>query len=89
MKRFAEYEVEKWMNCYNRKPLIVRGLRQIGKTWAINHFGKNNFKNVFYIDFEKEKDIYEIFSRNLNVHKIVSELELLFEDKIVPVSEFL
>ena len=66
----------KWKKSKFRKPLIVRGARQVGKTYSIKDFGKNNFNNLLVFDFEKEKSLHKIFERDLNVKKIIMELEI-------------
>ena len=54
MERLAYTELLKWKKSAHRKPLIVKGARQIGKTWLLQHFGKNEFEHVAYIRCDKE-----------------------------------
>ncbi|NQZ59191.1 MAG: ATP-binding protein [Lentisphaeraceae bacterium] len=76
MKRIIDAQLINWKNSSRRKPLIVRGARQIGKTWSIEHFGKTSFKHFYKIDLEKRPDLHFIFEGNLDPHFIISQLEL-------------
>ncbi len=60
-----------WKNYEDRKPLVVRGCRQCGKTSTVISFAKKHYKNVIYLDFHKEKDLCTIFSGSLNVDYLV------------------
>ena len=84
MKRVINNQLIEWKDSDRRKPLIIRGMRQVGKTYAVNHFGKENFHNVVYIDFEKQQLLHQIFDGNLNTEQIISELELTLKGKITP-----
>ncbi len=53
MERFALQKLINWKKNSNRKPLIIRGTRQVGKTWLMKEFGKTEYKNVAYINFEE------------------------------------
>lgn len=83
MKRFILNELNKWKTSISRKPLIIRGARQVGKTWTVKHFGEISFnKNFHIIDFEKRPDMYQIFEKNFDVKRIISELEIFMNTKI-------
>ena len=85
MKRFIEQDLILWQQSEFRKPLIVRGARQVGKTFSIIEFGKNHFKGqVHLVDLEKRIDIHPIFEKNLDVKRIVAELELFLYTTITP-----
>jgi len=85
MKRLITKKLEAWKNVSNRKPLLIRGARQTGKTHSIMDFGKANFHgNIHNINFEKNPDINAIFQPNLDSKRILSELELAIGKKIVP-----
>lgn len=58
-------------------PLIVQGARQVGKTWSILDFGRKNFRNILYFNFESNSDLRKIFDRDLNPHRIIRELSVL------------
>jgi uncharacterized protein len=66
-----------WKDKKNRKPLIVNGARQVGKSWLIRHFGSAHFEGqVILVNFEKNKDLHIIFKKNLDVKRILFELSL-------------
>lgn len=72
-----------WKDKSNRKPLIVNGSRQVGKSWLIKSFGENYFKNHFIeINLERSKDLHEVFKKNYDVKRIVFELSLLLNTPI-------
>jgi hypothetical protein len=54
MKRFIESELVRWKKSPFKKPLLIYGARQVGKTWLMKNFGYSNFKNIVYINFEKK-----------------------------------
>ena len=84
MKRFITDRLIEWKNRAGRKPLILRGARQIGKTWVINDFGNLYFKGKIHtINFEKRPDWHSIFDLNFDVHRIVSELEIVLNANII------
>ncbi|WP_413853865.1 ATP-binding protein [Candidatus Ruminimicrobium bovinum] len=83
MKRYAISKLIEWKNRKKHKPLILQGARQVGKTWLMKEFGKTEFKKVIYINFEKDKDVAEFFSKDLNVKRIIRDLEIKFEYNIV------
>jgi len=90
MERLFLHKLENWRTSLNRKPLIVRGARQVGKTYSIKEFGKANFKGKIHIvDFEKNPDWIGVFERNLDPVRIISELEILLNAKITPGSDLL
>jgi hypothetical protein len=84
MKRLIESKLLDWKNSKRRKPLIVRGARQVGKTYSIDKFGREFFDNLVSIDLEKNRDWHAIFSGNLNPERIISELEIFLNIKIIP-----
>ncbi|MDR0863977.1 MAG: AAA family ATPase [Candidatus Symbiothrix sp.] len=65
MKREIIHKLEIWKNSSNRKPLILTGARQVGKTWAIQEFGRTKFKNTAYIMFEKNENMRKLFEGSL------------------------
>lgn len=72
----------KWKESRRRKPLIVRGARQIGKTWSIEEFGRTNYSNTYKIDFEKLRNIHAVFAEDLDPVRILEQLELILNAKI-------
>lgn len=84
MERLLLKELEKWKDSNNRKPLILRGARQVGKTWLLKEFGKRCFADVCYINFEQDKGLGSIFEGPLTVSRLVEQLSLLHGRKIEP-----
>ena len=76
MKRYAINKLIEWKNEPNKKPLIIRGARQVGKTWLMKEFGKTQYKKTIYINFESEDLMREHFSKDLNIKRIIEGLEL-------------
>lgn len=84
MKRFIENELKRWKKSKRRKPLILRGARQVGKTYSLKEFGQNNFEEVAFIDLERNPEWYRVFNGNINAKRICADLEVLLNQKIVP-----
>lgn len=74
MKRRIEAGLLDWKNQKDRKPLIVYGARQVGKTYSIISFGKNNYVDYAYFNFEANEELKSIFDRNLEPSRIILEL---------------
>lgn len=84
MKRNITEKLISWKNNTTRKPLIIRGARQVGKTYTVLDFGKNHFDgNIHHFNFEKFPELHSIFDQNLDSNRIISELELAGGKKIV------
>ena len=77
MKRLAEKEVIKWKDSPRRKPLIIRGARQVGKTWLVENVLANSFDSFVKIDLEKRRDLHVHFAGNLEPRTILNHLELV------------
>ncbi|MCK5671864.1 MAG: ATP-binding protein, partial [Spirochaetales bacterium] len=84
MKRYIEEKLLDWKNRKNRKPILINGIRQVGKTYSIKKFGENQFNNFLYINFDLDPDYSDIFKRSKDPEKILFELSILFERKIDP-----
>lgn len=76
MERKMSKRLLDWKNDKERTPLIVYGARQVGKTYTILSFGKENYKNVAYINFEDNSEISKIFEQDLEVDRIIRELSV-------------
>jgi uncharacterized protein len=76
MKRLAEKKLVEWKDSRRRKPLVIRGARQVGKTWLVEKFLAKKFNSFVKIDLEKRRDIHSYFEENLDPEKILSYLEL-------------
>ena len=82
MKRRIEAGLLNWKNQKDRKPLIVYGARQVGKTYSIISFGKNNYADYAYFNFEANEELKSIFDRNLEPSRIVLELGAVLGKRI-------
>jgi len=71
-----------WKLNSDRKPLIVQGARQVGKTWLIKEFGKTEFQQTVYINFEFQTELQNLFVQDLNPQRIISTIEAFFQVKI-------
>ena len=79
MKKLAD-----WKQSGTRKPLILRGVRQCGKTWLLQEFGKRCFQNVAYFNFERNERLFSVFEKDISPSRILLELGLLAGMKIEP-----
>ena len=77
-------DLGKWKDKSRRKPLILTGVRQCGKTYIVEEFALNNFKSYVYVNFESEETLSAIFDYDFDVDRIVSELERHFKTQITP-----
>jgi hypothetical protein len=84
MKRFALDNLIKWKADEKKKPLIIRGARQVGKTWLMKEFGNRYYENTIYIGFDNNPAMKELFSRDLNVARIIKGIEMAWKTKINP-----
>lgn len=85
MKRFLTKELLSWKNNPNRKPLLLKGARQVGKTTLLHQFGKENFKEVHSFNFEENLDLCEIFSKNIDPHHLIRELKF-YQNKDIDIN---
>lgn len=84
MDRLLLEELKKWKDKKDRKPLILRGARQVGKTWLLKDFGAKCFKDVCYINFEQKDLLGKIFEGTLSPQRIISQLSVYHGKKIDP-----
>ena len=84
MYRIAIEHLQKWKANKRRKPLIIRGARQVGKTWLMKEFGSSAYENVVYINFDNNERMRRLFEGNLEVEHLVTGLELYAGHKIDP-----
>ena len=66
----------KWKNSNTRKPLILRGARQVGKTWLMKEFGKNYYEKCAYINFDDNSRMEELFSGDFDIDRIIQGLKI-------------
>ena len=74
MKRYLEEKLLFWSQSTKRKPLILQGARQVGKTYLLKEFGRSAFKQVAYCNFERDKELHSAFESSLDPKKIVGLL---------------
>ena len=84
MQRDALQKLIQWKNSRGRKPLILKGARQTGKTWLMKEFGRLYYKDTIYINFENEQRFRSLFQNDFNVSRIISTLQLYYGRLIVP-----
>ncbi len=84
LKRNAMEELIKWKMDEERKPMVMRGARQVGKTWLMKEFGKNYYKSYVYFNFDEEDELKSIFEANKNPNRIVELLSMIAGKKILP-----
>ncbi|MBI1871001.1 MAG: ATP-binding protein [Chlamydiae bacterium] len=84
MNREIEKKINEWKINPNRKPLIIKGARQVGKSYAIEKFARENFENCVVANFEKQKGLFELFEGDLNITSLLEKLELLLKTRILP-----
>ena len=84
MKRNALDSLHKWQNSPDRKPLLLKGARQVGKTWLMKEFGRTAYQNVIYIDFYNNQQARLIFEGDLIPQRIVQELNFISGETIKP-----
>jgi len=84
MKRDLYNKLLDWKTLRDRKPLILTGARQVGKTYLLTKFAEENYKNALYINFEKQKNLHSLFESNIAASVIIQNLSLAFGVKIEP-----
>lgn len=84
MYRIAIEKLYKWKNSKRRKPLIIEGARQVGKTWLMKEFGKQAYADTVYINFDSNSRMADLFSADLDTDRLIMGLELYAGHKINP-----
>jgi len=84
MYRQAIELLKQWKSAPNRKPLIIRGARQVGKTWLMKEFGKTEYEQCVYVNFDTDAQLTSVFSDYTNTDKLISALEIKANQKINP-----
>lgn len=74
--------LKEWMNDEDRKPLVLKGLRQVGKTSLLKKFGKKHFKDTAYFNFETQKDLCDLFKGNISPERIIDSLSIMHGSSI-------
>ncbi len=76
MFRQAINDLDVWKNSKNRKPLLIRGARQVGKTWLMREFGRTHYDQVAYINFDSNARMQRLFEGDFNIERIISGLQI-------------
>lgn len=84
MERHATQALIAWKSSRNRKPLILKGARQVGKTWLMKEFGKTYYDNTAYFNFDETDDLRAIFETSKDPHRIIELLSMIADEKILP-----
>lgn len=84
MKRQLEGELLQWKEHQSRKPLILKGARQVGKTYLVEAFGKAHFQNLVSANFERQPSLCQIFSGTLAAGEVIQKLEAVLGTRIAP-----
>ncbi|MCC8162826.1 MAG: ATP-binding protein [Lachnospiraceae bacterium] len=89
MYRIAMEKLLKWKESKRRKPLIIEGARQVGKTWLMKEFGRQAYADTVYINFDSNSRMAELFASDLDTDRLIMGLALYAGRKIVPDSTLL
>ena len=84
MNRTSVKDLMQWKASEERKPMILKGARQVGKTWLMKEFGQQCYEHTVYFNFDEEDELKSIFDSNKNPHRIVELLSLIAGEKIQP-----
>ena len=84
MKRNALESLIRWKSSEDRKPMVLKGARQVGKTWLMKEFGRSAYDSFVYFNFDEEEELKSIFEANKNPQRIVELLSLIAGEKILP-----
>lgn len=84
MYRIAMERLLQWKQSKRRKPLIIEGARQVGKTWLMKEFGRQAYEDTVYINFDSNSTMAELFAADLNTERLIMGLELYVGRKIDP-----
>ena len=84
MYRTAIEKMKKWKDSRFRKPLIIEGARQVGKTWLMKEFGRQFYQKTVYVNFDSNKQMKDLFISSLDIEKIIMGLEIYSDMSISP-----
>lgn len=84
MNRKVLEDLSQWKDSLHRKPMILKGARQTGKTWLMKGFGKKAYKNYVYFNFDEQPELKSLFETNKNPHRLIELLSLIAGIKIEP-----
>ena len=84
MIRYAMQQLVEWKNRPNRKPLIIKGARQVGKTWLMKEFGRQHFKKVAYVTFYNNKRMARVFEDDYDIDRIIMNINIETKMEVTP-----
>lgn len=84
MERFILKKLIEWKNSETRKPLILKGARQVGKTYIVKQFGEENYEGLAYFNFDHDKDLYNLFDNTKDPKRILEQLAFIYGKAIIP-----
>ncbi|MBP3708031.1 MAG: ATP-binding protein [Clostridia bacterium] len=84
MERFIMKKLINWKNSKNRKPLILKGARQVGKTYILKQFGKENYEGIAYFNFDHDENLYNLFENTKDPKRILEQLTFIYGKAILP-----
>ncbi len=84
MERYTMKQLEEWYNRKNRKPLILKGARQVGKTWLMKEFGRTHFKYTAYVNFDNNRNMAKVFDSDYDIDRIIMAINIETGVKIIP-----
>ena len=84
MERTLFVKLEQWKNNKKRKPLIIQGARQVGKTWIMKEFGARYFKNTIYINFDNNEIMKKVFEIDFDTTRIISAIKIEYGKSFNP-----
>ena len=84
MERKIMKKLIEWKNDHNRKPLILRGARQVGKTYILKQFGEEYYNNVAYFNFDHDQELYQLFENTKDPKRILEQLSFVNGEAIIP-----
>ncbi len=84
MERYAINKLVEWKDKKNRKPLILKGARQVGKTWLMKEFGKKYFKYTAYVNFDNNRLMKDVFDKDYDIERILAAINIETATKVLP-----
>ena len=84
MQRFLMDDLITWKNKTNRKPLILKGARQVGKTWLMKEFGENHFKKTAYVSFYNNQRMQKVFEEDYDINRIIMNINIEAQVEVTP-----
>ena len=84
MQRWCIKKLEEWKKDARRKPLLLLGARQVGKTWLMQEFGRKHYKNVVYVSFDNDEEMRASFEKDYRISRLLKDMQLHSGVDIVP-----